>query len=432
MGTIILVIAIIVEAAYVTSCLIAKSQNERARSFIRIGALIVFIAFTFLSIIQWSFRWYLLAAFLLIWAALEGWALYHNRANQKVFRPGRIIFNSFIYLLTLFIATAPALIFPQYKPLEVTGKYSINSIQFTFIDKNRVETYSDKNENRKVNVEIWYPENTDEVFPLIVFSHGSFGIKSSNLSLYRELASHGYIVCSLDHPYHSFWTKDKDGQVTFLSMEFMNELQREDAKKDKLQSYDYYQKWMNIRMDDINFVIDTILEQASSEDNEVFSLVDTKRIGVAGHSLGGSAALGIGRQRRDISAVIALESPFLYDITGVEQGEFIFTDEIYPIPVLNIYSDSSWSHLNEWSQYAKNYDLVSNTQANSFNVYITGLRHLSLTDLSLTSPTLVRFLDGEASDKTSYEGLMLINKICLEFLNQFLKSQGEFTGSGMY
>jgi hypothetical protein len=49
-----------------------------------------------------------------------------------------------------------------------------------------------------------------------------------------------------------------------------------------------------------------------------------------GHSLGGSAVLGIGRQRADIHIVIALEAPFLYDIVGVDEGKFIFIDQITP------------------------------------------------------------------------------------------------------
>ncbi|MDL1944687.1 hypothetical protein FBQ99_20355 [Chloroflexi bacterium CFX2] len=119
------------------------------------------------------------------------------------------------------------------------------------------------------------------------------------------------------------------------------------------QSYEYYQKWLGIRTDDINFVMDAILEKASNNAGGVYSLVDVERIGVMGHSLGGSAALGVPRQRDDIDAVIALESPFLYDIVGVANDEFIFTNESYPVPVLNVYSDASWSHLSMYTSAAR-------------------------------------------------------------------------------
>jgi len=61
-----------------------------------------------------------------------------------------------------------------------------------------------------VNVGFWYPKETAGTYPLLFFSHGTFGIKDSNNSAFEELASHGYVVCSVDHPGHSFYTKSAD------------------------------------------------------------------------------------------------------------------------------------------------------------------------------------------------------------------------------
>ncbi len=146
----------------------------------------------------------------------------------------------------------------------------------------------------------------------------------------------------------------------------------------------------------------------------------------------GSAALGIGRIRDDVNAVIALESPFMYDIEGTKDGRFVFTDKIYPVPVLNVYSDSSWSILAERPQYAANYSMLSDTDATTFNVYISGVGHLSLTDFALTSPFLTRILDGQKSTTETIYCLKTINKISLEFFDAYLKGEGEFTSSGSY
>ena len=35
-----------------------------------------------------------------------------------------------------------------------------------------------------------------------------------------ELASHGYVVASLDHPYHSFFKKDTTGKTITVDKEF--------------------------------------------------------------------------------------------------------------------------------------------------------------------------------------------------------------------
>ncbi len=135
-------------------------------------------------------------------------------------------------------------------------------------------------------------------------------------------------------------------------------------------------------------------------------------------------SLGIGRQRDDIRAVAALEAPFMYDIVGVENDAFVFIDAVYPTPVLNIYSDDSWEYLSEWAQYAGNSALLSDPVATAFNVHVSGAGHLALTDLSLSSPFLVRLLDRAPLTRDSTETLHLINSLSLEFFDHLLKNQG--------
>jgi len=213
-----------------------------------------------------------------------------------------------------------------------------------------------------------------------------------------------------------------------MDMGYMNEVSAEDSLSDKQQSYEYYQKWMKIRTDDINFVIDHILTETKNKDaDRVYKLVDKAKIGVMGHSLGGSAALGIGRMRNDVSAVIALESPFMCDIKGVKDGEFVFTDEIYPVPVLNIYSDGIWSIMSKRPQYEENSALLSNTNEKAFNIHISGVGHLTLTDLALESPFLTRMVNGMKSTTDSDYCLKIINKACLEFFDSYLKGEHKFT-----
>jgi len=327
-------------------------------------------------------------------------------------------------ILPALVAISLVVLFPSYQPLTVSGHYAIETARYTYTDDQRTEPYSHTGESRRVNVVYWYPERagSDETFPLVIFSHGGLGTENSNESLYRELASHGYIVCSIGHPYHAFWTKSEDGRMTFVSLEYFGEIQREDPKTNKMQSFHYYQKWLETRMADINFVLDTILEKAAESASGVYALVDGARIGLMGHSLGGSAALAIPRKRDDIDAVIALESPYLYDIVGVEDDKFIWLDEEYPVPVLNIYSDSSWSHLSEWPQYARNEALLSSVLETDLSQYFPGRGHFSLTDLSLASPLLTKALEGERTERDAAEYLQDVNHACLEFFDHYLKN----------
>jgi len=431
-GTSIVIIAFVIDVVFATVCIVTRSNQNQVRSFVRIGALATFVGFTLMGVIEWGIRWYALAALLIVWAALGAWTLIGKPAKKKAYTTTHTVANAIVVLLLVVIAVTPALIFPQHGLIATTGTYQVATVNYTYTDLSRIETFTATGESRKLNVELWYPQNAAGTYPLILFSHGATGIKSSNQSLFRELASHGYVVSSIDHPYHSLYTTSADGHTTWIDRGYLQELQAEDASADKQQSYADYQKWMKLRTDDINFVLDYTLAAAKKADGAtVYKRIDPTKIGVMGHSLGGSAALGIGRLRDDVSAVIALESPFLTDIEGVEDGEFVWNDTPYPVPVLNVYG-AAWSHLGEWTQYAENDALLSPTPATAFNVYIRGIGHLTLTDLALTSPLLTRMLNGHASTTDAEYALKTINKVCLAFFDSYLKDQGSFTAAGTY
>ena len=433
MGIFIFLIAVVVEIAFAVFCITTKSNQQKVRSIIRIAAFAGFVLFTILPIVDWSFRYYTLAALLLLLAVIGAVTLIRKKEGKRAYKAMRIVLKGIGMTALIFMLTLPVILFPQHKAMAVTGNYQVKTVTYTYTDTKRVETYTDTGENRKLNVEMWYPENADGKYPLIVFSHGGFGIKSSNESLYNELASHGYVVCSIDHTYQCLSTKGEDGHRIFMDMGYMKECSVENARANRQQSFEYYQKWMKIRTGDINFVTDYILAEAKNNAaDKVYKLVDTTKIGAMGHSLGGSAALGIGRTRDDISAVIALESPFMSDITGVKDGEFVFNDKIYPVPVLNVYSDMGWSLLPHRPQYAENYALLSGNNATAFNVHISGVGHLTLTDLALTTPFLTNLLNGHKSTTSTEYCLKTINKITLEFFDRYLKGKGEFISAGTY
>jgi len=331
-----------------------------------------------------------------------------------------------ILSLALLVFTGWLLLFPNVIPVETSGEYQVMREDCFYTDMTRFETYADDESYRELSVSFWFPDKYLEKqnCPLVVFSHGSFGVKESNETLYRELASHGYVVCSIGHTYQSLTTKLSNGKTILVSSEFMKEIASDNPQENPKQSLVNFEKWMDIRTGDLNFVLDTIIEKTLETNNElyVYGLIDSSRIGVIGHSLGGSAVLGIGRQRDDISAVISLEAPFLCDIQGVnEDGDFIFDTSEYPVPVLNIYSDASWEHLQEWKQYAENEWLLGMESEDVQNIYFSGIGHFSLTDLSLSSPFLTMIFDGGSPKEAPQKTLKKLNEICLEFLDSHLK-----------
>lgn len=411
------------EAALLIYSLLTRQRQDQARHLVHFSEGVVFALLLLSPRLAWSVRWVGLAALLCLWslAGLRG-LLYPKDAAG--YQPRTAVAGTLKAVLGIFLALTPALVFPPYQLPATTGPYAVASIAESWVDNGRSEPYTDTGEPRTVNVIFWYPANSPagERHPLVLFSHGGLGLATSNTSLYRELASYGYVVCAIGHPYHAFWTRGEDGRLTFVNPTYFQELQEEDPQRDIEQSLAYYQKWLAVRTGDINFVLDTVLNRAAAGQDGVYALIDGTKIGLIGHSLGGSAMLAVPRQRDDIDAVIALEAPFLYDIVGTNQGEFIFTSQDYPVPVLNVYSDAAWGHLTEWPQYAKNADLLANPTATSLNVHLPGAGHFSLTDLSLASPFLVRLLEGGNANSDSLAYLTALNHVCREFCDQFLRN----------
>ncbi|NLV57193.1 MAG: hypothetical protein GXY67_00315 [Clostridiales bacterium] len=331
-----------------------------------------------------------------------------------------MVLAGILLALMIILALLPRLLFPPYEPLPTTGKYSVGTLVTHWADPARAETYGKAGGPRTLAVEFWYPQEGKGRYPLVLFSHGAFGNRRSNESLFRELASHGYVVCSLDHTYQCLSTNLQGGKRIWMDAGYAGEIIREDAKKDPAQSLEFYRKWMGIRTGDIQFVLDTLLAQVSENPaHPVFGLVDSHAVALIGHSLGGSAVLGVGRARGEVIGVIALEAPFLCDIMAVENGNFVFDPREYPVPLLCVYSDASWPHLKEWPQYAQNARFLEKTGGNMNHLYFEGVGHLALTDLALASPFLTRIMDGPGHAVGAAEGLTRLNQVCLSFLNRY-------------
>jgi hypothetical protein len=186
----------------------SKQDQQRARSMLRIAAFVIFLLLVILQTIDWSLRYYALAASLFILAVIGAVDLIRRKKEKKAYNARRIVLKAIGMTVLFFALTLPAIIFPQYKMVEASGKYRVATAAYTYTDTNRIESYTDAGEYRKLNVQLWYPENTELTYPLLVFSHGGISTKSSNESLCHELASNGYIVCSLDHTYHCLYTAD--------------------------------------------------------------------------------------------------------------------------------------------------------------------------------------------------------------------------------
>ncbi len=122
------------------------------------------------------------------------------------------------------------------------------------------------------------PAGREHALPLAVLSPGFTNPRSVLTGLAEDLASHGYVVAAIDHTYESFATAFPDGRVT-------TGLAREARRRNS----DFREKVMAGRAADVSFVLNQLTGARPPRPGA--GLIDPARIAMAGHSLGGAAAI---------------------------------------------------------------------------------------------------------------------------------------------
>ncbi|MGI6724754.1 MAG: alpha/beta hydrolase family protein [Christensenellales bacterium] len=313
------------------------------------------------------------------------------------------------------------ILFPSYPPIPATGPYAyrVQTIQFTQPD--RKDPYH-PDQSRTLVIDYYHPVSDQlarHSVPLIIFSHGGISSKTGNVSLFSELASHGYAVASLDHPYQALFTTI-NGRKVWMDGRYFRELTGENSRRDIENSFECFQRWMDIRIQDMDAAIHYLTDRAT-QGEKAFAIINPEAIAAAGHSLGGSAALGAARLRPDIKAVLVLESPYLADIAGISDGDFTWNQAPYEAAILNIYSDSGMPLVEKDHKYAQNKKHLVHHDKLDY-LYIQGANHFTLTDLVLDSPLMCRLIGGNYHT-AGEDSLKQINRAALAFFDRSLKKQ---------
>ena len=129
----------------------------------------------------------------------------------------------------------------------------------TFVDQTRGIKASmgfPGSETRRLDVKVWLPEDkTKGPFPLIIYSHGTFGFAGNAMHIVRALVDAGYVVAAPNYPLTS---RNAFTKVKFADISDVSE-----------------------QVKDISFLIGAL-----TADPEIGKLIDPERIGTTGHSLG--------------------------------------------------------------------------------------------------------------------------------------------------
>lgn len=137
-----------------------------------------------------------------------------------------IIIIIILVIIVILILVGKRILFPPYDEIEVTGKYEIGYEDY-WVTEDKEDPFLKDGSLREIQVRVWYPKNYDDQdtkLPVVIASHGSCGTIDNNRSLYREFASHGYVVLAVSHPGHAFDTLHSNGKKQQVSMDYMKEM----------------------------------------------------------------------------------------------------------------------------------------------------------------------------------------------------------------
>ena len=261
--------------------------------------------------------------------------------------------------------------FPIAKFPAPTGPFAVGTVVRHLVDVSRPETLAaGVNGRRELMIQIWYPANpaargTDaryvmspaEVgsfndsqflrlnthalldapistaharYPVLVYSPSWHGQRYQNTVLAEALASHGFVVVGIDHPYGSAVTVFPDGRVARAKPAEFWDLSSDAALKRSIQ---YIELQLAVRVKDVEFVADELARYNLPGSNDQFSgRLDMNRLGVFGYSFGGAVAVQTCWSDHRFRAAVDLDGALFADSArdGIQQPLLIMTDNDPP------------------------------------------------------------------------------------------------------
>lgn len=413
----------------------------------------------------------------MVFLAVCGFNYFKSPAPRKIPRSLRVSIHAFTAVM-LVVTAGLMYAFPVFKLPEPTGEFKVGTQTFHFVDANRDEIFDEALEGkRELMVQVWYPaQNTNgkpspfipeeplleeeplsktmglpaivmdylkyipshsyekaelstanPSYPLVILNHGYKSSRMYHTSQAENLASHGYIVASIDHTYSTFATVFPDGRTTTMKTD-----------EDLIRETDYRDKVGKVWTDDVSFTLDQFERIHSGQLPTMFKgKLDLDHIGIFGHSFGGASAYDSSYDSR-ITAGIDLDGALYryHDRAGVTKPfMFIFSESTFDrfnkVRQHYVHTDEELDAMGatreEVEKETKNKEIQVGHIKNVANhggpiLYIEDTEHYNFADVQFLTPIFKPLgLIGKIEPKRAAS---LINAYTLDFFDKHLKGKG--------
>lgn len=230
-------------------------------------------------------------------------------------------------------------------------------------------------------------------FPVVILSPGNGTNIEFYSSLAGEIASHGYIVVGLNHPYDVPAVQLSNGEIA--------QYDKDQWALNAAAHQAYIQERIEVRTADVLFVLDRLDELNSS--GRFAGIMDLGSVAAAGHSLGGITA------SEACKADIRFKACINFD--GIQKGG-PFSMEGTAVP-----PEQSFLFLTKESQLHPKLIKRFESMSESYWVVVHGASHQSFTDGPLLQPSFL------PTPNQADRFMELIQQYSLAFLDHTLKGQ---------
>jgi predicted dienelactone hydrolase len=260
-------------------------------------------------------------------------------------------------------------------------------------------------------------------YPAVIFSHAMVSFAEQNTLLMEHLASHGYIVFAISHPYMSMRVVSSHGRAIYPDFDKINEvsaqfrsvnadlmpmIERASTLEERIGlQLELYERasgnnaLMAIWVDDLRFVLDSIATHSGSRPKlqPFANRVDPNRIGLLGMSFGGGAITELCKSDKRCQAALNMDGPTF----GQRQRQPL------EMPYLALVRES---------QNALDY-LLAASRSDYYQVEVHGSTHLDFTDDAVVLPILKCL--GVTGDIAGDRVIEITNAVSLRFFDAYLR-----------
>lgn len=344
---------------------------------------------------------------------------------------------------------------PMFELPKPTGKYPVGTRMLNLIDSSRAEMHAwARPGNREVVVQLWYPAGTrngrkanyrtrsetsllssyqavlamhalQDVpiaagrFPVIIYNPAWHGFRQRGTSLAQELASHGFVVAGISHPYNSSMVALSDGRLAVpdyaldLGFSLVHYIPLE-------RRFAMAEEELAIQTEDCRFVLNQLERIDQTVGHPLEGHLQTNRVGGYGYSFGGAVSVEFARE--DVRVCSALE------LDGVLHGRVAEYGLDKPLMIIDSAWIASWGEQKEsaskrdvetaqmWKsiEQAKG-DLLC--RSGGMRVVVDGIGHADFSDQVYLSP-LRRFT--QAGSVPRKRVALILSAYVLAFFRQTL------------